>query len=396
MGLGSRVRISRPPPGKMAWKDLTGTVLTLIPEAKADLEYNILLDSDGSEHNVPGSCLEPLEIEEERERGYIIVNDLMYCPGHRLEVCGECGVDHRVSNFGLEIKPFEDFDIIDQLVENMRQLGVPARIAPSEKSTSKTPLANKALFRPVVNDHLISIEQGFDPSSEEPWPSGFPTYQPARIAAAFGMDESLIPEFAKLPVRRMRENIVVAAHNWDRAFREMTSDEPMVRQLLQDKAQTQVLSLDLVPPVRVRMIRGVPTPIFVVRWAHALATNMDESMAIIGTMERNTRMGEIPVLPDEIELMAELLRKNGERLDPAFVRSVEKHPHLLSVSVLVPITEAAQIAFYESLGEYCHQCGTSGTPTLRCSACQQARYCSKVCQRQNWKHHKTICRKPLG
>jgi hypothetical protein len=103
-------------------------------------------------------------------------------------------------------------------------------------------------------------------------------------------------------------------------------------------------------------------------------------------------MGEIPVEVDEIELMAALLEKNAERLDPSFVRSVEKHPQILSVSFLTPITEAAQNAFYQSLEAYCYQCGTSGVDVLKCSRCKQAAFCSKECQKKNWKFHKQSCR----
>lgn len=111
-------------------------------------------------------------------------------------------------------------------------------------------------------------------------------------------------------------------------------------------------------------------------------------MAVFGTIERNTRMHEITVEIDEIELTAALLKENAAQLETYFVQSVQKYPHTLSVSVLTPITEASMTAFYESLGDYCHQCGTAGVFVLKCSRCRKATYCSKECQKKNWKWHK--------
>jgi hypothetical protein len=84
---------------------------------------------------------------------------------------------------------------------------------------------------------------------------------------------------------------------WDiRFLREVPRGEPMVRLMLQDEAQTQVGCLDLVLPVRtLRVETGSTIPIFVVRWAQAFASNMETSLAVVGTMERHTKMGQIPV-----------------------------------------------------------------------------------------------------
>jgi hypothetical protein len=45
----------------------------------------------------------------------------------------------------------------------------------------------------------------------------------------------------------------------------------------------------------------------------------------------------------------------------------------------------------------CHTCGTQqkdlSAKLLRCGACGEAYYCSKVCQQSHWKTHKLTCRK---
>ena len=38
----------------------------------------------------------------------------------------------------------------------------------------------------------------------------------------------------------------------------------------------------------------------------------------------------------------------------------------------------------------CEECGVAGA-TLHCAQCQSCFYCSKDCQRKNWKMHKRVC-----
>ncbi|KDN42021.1 hypothetical protein RSAG8_07066, partial [Rhizoctonia solani AG-8 WAC10335] len=41
--------------------------------------------------------------------------------------------------------------------------------------------------------------------------------------------------------------------------------------------------------------------------------------------------------------------------------------------------------------DVCWQCGGIGRPLLMCTRCKKARYCSKDCQKVDWKEHKKIC-----
>lgn len=127
--------------------------------------------------------------------------------GAILEVCGSCGVDHRMTNYQIELaNTTDDFEVVDCLQEGMLLL--------------------------IVKD------TGFNPAlSCEPWPNGRPIglglgLGLARTATAFGPTESSLPEFAKLPVRRVRENVVIAGRRWDQFLACRSNNEPMARLIL--------------------------------------------------------------------------------------------------------------------------------------------------------------------
>jgi len=223
MGLGKRVRITRPPPGHEDWTDQKATVLTLVPIAKDPLEYKIRLDSDDSVHVISADCLEPTKFKEEKEEGLfscftcLVVNDWRYCLDHRLEFCGECGVDHRMTNFMLEISDVQWDSVVaaEQLMEDLSSMGIKGRQAPSQRSESSFNCpANTALFHPGVNEKLVlpGLREGsFDPRNQT-WPVGAPTEMALCVHSNF--PSTTIPEDIKLPVRRIRERIVLAGRAW--------------------------------------------------------------------------------------------------------------------------------------------------------------------------------------
>jgi MYND finger len=411
MGLGKHVRITRPPKGhEVDWLDQTATVLSLIPRAANPLTYKIQLDNDGSEHIVSADCLEPTKFVEERQEGdfgYLIVNDCMYCLEHRLEVCGQCSVDHRLTNLQVEIDEGHvdgevGYDVIDTLLDDLKRTGVKGRVAPTKKSKAKhNAPANTAPFKPVINDCLVlsciknatssdsnnnNNNGGFNPTQTL---SVRTTEHLLRAHSQFPMIP--IPEEMKLPLRRVRETIVVAGRQWDTFLATNSSHEPMMRIFLQDEAQSQVLNLDLVLPIRCVQdsVTNQPIPLFVVRYARVLASNMTNVMAILGTMPKGTKMCEIPVKVDEIEFMTSLLDENSKHLDPAFVRKVQKYPEFLSVSFFTSISQEMEDEFYRSIIDlYCWKCGTSKVPIQKCVRCMKAGYCSRQCQRLHWKYHK--------
>lgn len=70
---------------------------------------------------------------------------------------------------------------------------------------------------------------------------------------------------------------------------------------------------------------------------------------------------------------------------------------------LVPL-ESLQFYAYPSLGPKqhffipeeprCLNCQKTSQTFLRCGICQISRFCSVDCQRQKWREHKPLCRKP--
>lgn len=49
------------------------------------------------------------------------------------------------------------------------------------------------------------------------------------------------------------------------------------------------------------------------------------------------------------------------------------------------------IVYSELVRDRCRGCGKSCASLHRCSACKSARYCSRNCQREHWKLHRSVC-----
>ena len=352
--------------------DKKAKVISLVPEAKHPLNY--LIEVDGEQLTLPADALEPIKIEREEEDGafgpILTVNELMYCPEHDLEVCGQCGVDHRCTNFFHEYSGDDAQELVWDWHEGMRRIGAPSRKAPTKKGRKDFP-GNPAVFKPLVSEHLLLLTNRFNPSRLNVWTSTTLNTLEVGIRhfTAFQDNDHEVPEFAKLPVRRVRETHVALGRRYDEFLRQKRPNEPMGRMILQDDAQTQALNIDLILPVREMVVDGVKFPVFVVRWMQARATDgFQKIQLIMQTMEKNTRMADIPCETDEIDLVAAHLAANTKLLDPSFVRSHAKRH--MEVSVITPISHKMQEAHYESI-RYCTQCGTSGCDLMKCSRCRK-------------------------
>ena len=388
MGLGQHVRITRPPQAFKKYIDKKAEVINLVPVAQHPLHYKVKVDDQIL--TLPADALEPCKIE--RDEGgeglmrYLIVNELMYCPDHEMEVCGSCGVDHRSTNFFHEYTEDDNIDKMEDWLDGMQRIGAPPRKAPTIRGKKDAP-GNPAVFQPEISEHLIMIDEKFNPSKLPAWQEGNNMEEAMRTITSFSTE--IVPEAFKLPVRRVRETIAVLGSRYDYLLAKKAPNEPMVRIILQDDAQTQALTIDLILPIRQMEVDGIVFPIFPIRWMQAKATDgFDRMQVLMETMERNTKMGEITVETDEIDFMAAFLEENTRRLENRFIRSNgKKH---MSVSVITPISDSMQRAHHEAVF-YCAQCGTSGCDLMECSRCRKIAYCSRVCQKKNWGYHKKAC-----
>jgi hypothetical protein len=71
-------------------------------------------------------------------------------------------------------------------------------------------------------------------------------------------------------------------------------------------------------------------------------------------------------------------------------------PAVLQILVVAYAAPTPTDIWTNGLREFVIECsspGCSGAGLLRCTACEQARYCGQQCQRAHWKAHKTDCKR---
>ncbi|KAI9338834.1 hypothetical protein BDR26DRAFT_919345 [Obelidium mucronatum] len=106
------------------------------------------------------------------------------------------------------------------------------------------------------------------------------------------------------------------------------------------------------------------------------------------------------VTAPEISLLVKLLEHNRLQIDPKHRQAWESSNSnkVFRYSYLSPIGEIPPNKMDKIVPGVCNSCGKtdSGTNLKRCSSCQAAKYCSKECQKADWKSHKLVCKKVEG
>ncbi|KAH8101077.1 hypothetical protein BXZ70DRAFT_107136 [Cristinia sonorae] len=138
----------------------------------------------------------------------------------------------------------------------------------------------------------------------------------------------------------------------------------------------------------------------------ALATNTDMKTVIVRAhMNLSLVLKQMNVEPvkqmESTEWAVKWVRKNGKRLGDLeqFVRRSDLPPHPVYVALgagwFESYHEGATTAKEDDrLSKRCRTCGLTEPQVKlsRCAGCQHIFYCSKECQKQNWKLHKDSCK----
>jgi hypothetical protein len=114
---------------------------------------------------------------------------------------------------------------------------------------------------------------------------------------------------------------------------------------------------------------------------------------------RTSKMAQITCTPEEQDLILIHLRYNASKLSEScrdrFMK-MENYINTFTFSYVSPMFEnpvaKANVAKANE-AQICPKCGVNEA-SLTCSRCKIQNYCSKACQKRDWKEHKQICRKP--
>ncbi|KAF8515635.1 hypothetical protein JB92DRAFT_2810702 [Gautieria morchelliformis] len=189
------------------------------------------------------------------------------------------------------------------------------------------------------------------------------------------------------PFMDLRQSIMHLAINWDEG-----------RDTFVFKDQTDVSNIIL----RILEIRefDAKTPILVVIFRHELtsAPSPESLQWLQNSVEKGTARSIISVQATLLEqqLLLRLLKQNSVRLvssyNPSRLDSTEE-PFTLSFLIPVgPLGESEMGSFNKNDG--CSVCGE--VAKSKCARCVAIRYCGPVCQKEDWKAHRSTCKSLAG
>lgn len=363
--------------------------MRLLPMPTDPLVYCSTFDNEYVDLNVSPDDVEVLihhEAFNDDVEEMIEINGLSFCKDHRLENCGTCGFEFRIQNLKTEMGDFEGNDEAAQELDRaLDEFNYPQRHAPGSK-----------VYRPVVTAAIEVLPAELDPSTL----AIFSPDEVIRIAEANDGDVDKVPpdEIMRepLPLERARKTIATIIEYAAELLQQRTDPESTISIALRDEAKSEVLRLEIVEPIWSIVVipktlggdddeasAAPPVPMIVVRWFHTRCSNQAAASQPQATMRVASRL-------DDMALLAEILKSNASQLVPSFVFQTKTvAPFALSALTIIP--DQCEATYYQQLGDHCHRCGTSGTKMFRCSQCKAVKFCSRVCQKKNWKFHKNEC-----
>lgn len=139
------------------------------------------------------------------------------------------------------------------------------------------------------------------------------------------------------------------------------------------------------------------------RYEKLYQTGALEQVMRMGLSREARRMPEPARIIDYVRRDNKLVRKRFAPDTPgdALVREVLADPASRSCpelrSALMQLLQQAILAQDSGVCKMmCRNCGRTGEDMKKCARCQQAEYCSRECQKADWKAHKPTCREADG
>lgn len=192
----------------------------------------------------------------------------------------------------------------------------------------------------------------------------------------------------------LRYNIAQFAMNYDKNVRGKLR---ISRVIFQDKEMVRAIAVDMVSCKRWKK-----QPMFVVMYnvtekkeagTPRFLRAVDDQQKFHSEAQRDmeNRLFQFEVTLPEQDMLISMLEHNAAMLPKNYKKELaKKYPDIYTPSAIVPLGKP-----YVDEGSAklpCALCGERGSAW--CSRCKSTWYCSKDCQKLDWKEHKKVCKEP--